>query len=80
MNDNHATKQDIQELKTQIEPAVDALTELVRQVETNLLTSFHSYAKGQGARVHAMEIGGSAVAERLAALEDRVLNLETRRH
>jgi hypothetical protein len=75
-----ATKQDIQELKQELRQGVDTLTELVRQFETNLLTSFHSYAKGQSARMHAIEIGNAAVAERLAALEDRVLNLETRRH
>ena len=43
-----ATKQDIQELKQEFKQdlrhALDTLTELVRQVETNLLTSFHSYA------------------------------------
>jgi hypothetical protein len=36
-------------LKTEI---VDELTELTRDVETRLLTSFHGYGKGQAARMH----------------------------
>jgi hypothetical protein len=44
MSDN-ATKQDIQDIRKDIECAVDSLTELMHQVETNLLTSFHSYPK-----------------------------------
>jgi len=66
------TKKDLAEFK-------EALTELVRDVETNLLTSFHGYGKGQAVRMHALEVGDSAVNQRLAALEERVLNLETRR-
>jgi hypothetical protein len=66
------TKKDLAEFK-------EAMTELVRDVETNLLTSFHGYGKGQAVRMHALEVGDSAVNQRLAALEERVLNLETRR-
>ncbi len=36
-------------LKTEI---VDELTELTRDVETRLLTSFHGYGKGQAAHMH----------------------------
>ena len=83
-----ATKQDIQDLKQELKQEfrqdlknlADMLTELARQVETNLLTAFHSYAKGQSARMHSTEVANSALAERMAALEERVLNLETRRH
>ena len=82
-----ATKKDLQELEARLESRVDAkleavadrLTELVRSVETNLLTSFHGYGKGQALRMHALEVSDSAVIGRLAALEERVLNLETRR-
>jgi hypothetical protein len=66
------TKKDLAEFK-------EAMTELVRDVETNLLTSFHGYGKGQAVRMYALEVGDSAVNQRLAALEERVLNLETRR-
>ncbi len=70
------TKKDLAELK---EALTESITELVRDVETNLLTSFHGYGKGQAVRMHALEVGDSAVNQRLAALEERVLNLETRR-
>jgi len=70
------TKKDLEELKVAL---IDSLTELIRNVETNLLTSFHGYGKGQAARMHALEVGDSAVNQRLDALEQRVLNLETRR-
>jgi hypothetical protein len=67
---------DLAEMETRI---VNRLTELIRDVETQLLTSFHGYGKGQAARMHLLEVSDSATATRLAALEERVLNLETRR-
>ncbi len=76
--DNHLNGIDgrFKDMETRI---VDRLTELVRDVETNLLTSFHGYGKGQSARMHLLEVSDSATSQRLAALEERVLNLETRR-
>jgi hypothetical protein len=82
-----ATKKDLQELEARMdaklnaamEAVVDRLTELVRNVETNLLTCFHGYGKGQAGRMTALEVGEAVVKQRLDALEPRVLNLETRR-
>jgi hypothetical protein len=54
------------------------LVDSMRQIETNLLTEFHRYAKGQNARVHNVEIGEADMKLRLSVLEDRVLALETR--
>ncbi len=74
------TKKDIEDLKVALTQSLtESLTELIRGVETNLLTSFHGYGKGQALRMHALEVGESAVIGRLAVLEERVLNLETRR-
>lgn len=86
-DDAAVTKKDLAEMEarlgvklaTQKTEMVDELTELIRDVETRSLTSFHGYGKGQAARMHAFEVSDSAVATRLAALEERVLNLETRR-
>jgi uncharacterized membrane-anchored protein len=75
-NSELATKKDLAAIETRI---VDRLTELIRDVETRLLTSFHGYGKGQAARMHVLEVSDSATAQRLAALEERVLNLETYR-
>lgn len=57
----------------------DELTETMRQIETNLLTEFHRYAKGQQARMHTLEGGHSDIILRLATIEDRLLALESRR-
>jgi hypothetical protein len=66
------------ELRTEIHASEDRLTDGMRQIETNLLTEFHRYAKGQNARLHNVEVGESDMKFRLSALEDRVLSLETR--
>jgi hypothetical protein len=70
------TKKDLEELKVAL---TESLTELIRDVETSLLTSFHGYGKGQAGRMTALEVGDAAVKQRLDALEQRVLSLETRR-
>lgn len=54
------------------------LVDSMRQIETNLLTEFHRYAKGQNARIHNVEVGEYDMKLRLSTLEDRVLALETR--
>ncbi len=56
----------------------ERLMEFMRQIETNLLTSFHSYAKGQYARMHTLETVEQELRIRMETLEDRVLTLETR--
>jgi len=68
----------IQGLRTEIRAQKDELLDSMRQIETNLLTEFHRYAKGQNARVHNVEVGESDMKLRLSVLEDRVLALETR--
>ena len=56
----------------------DRLIEFMRTLETNMLTAFHGYGKGQQARLHDVETSEHAMKVRSAALEDRVLDLETR--
>jgi hypothetical protein len=51
----------------------------MRQIETNLLTAFHGYARGVSAHLHDLDTGQHDIKIRLSALEDRILNLETRR-
>ena len=57
----------------------DELTETMRQIETNLLTEFHRYGKGQQIRLHSLETRDAGVIERLAIIEERLLHLESRR-
>jgi hypothetical protein len=73
-------RQDMREMETRLKTEiVDRLTEFMREIETRLLTAFHGYGKGQAARMHTLEISDSDMGLRVAALEERVLNLETRR-
>ena len=64
--------------KVELNAAKDDLMAGMRQIETNLLTEFHRYAKGQNARIHNVEVGETDMKLRLSELEDRVLALETR--
>jgi hypothetical protein len=57
----------------------ERLTETMRDMETNLLKAFHSYARGQAARMQSLEVTEGATQARMAALEERVLALETKR-
>ena len=65
-------------LRAEIAASGERLTDTMRQIETNLLTEFHRYAKGQSARLHNVEVGDADVKIRLSVLEDRVLALEIR--
>jgi ribosomal protein L29 len=47
------------------------LTETMRQIETNLLTEFHRYGKGQQLRLHTTESRDAIITERLAIIEER---------
>ncbi len=84
-NDSPATKQDIVQLAEQLRGEMgemetritDRMTELARDIETELLTAFHGYGKGVSNRLHDYEISKRTLEDRVAILEDRVLNIET---
>jgi hypothetical protein len=67
------------EIRAEIRAAEDRAQEFARGIETNLLTAFHGHAKGQTARLHTAELTTHDMGIRIAALEERVLNIETRR-
>ena len=93
-DDRPVTKREFDEGLAQLEAKLDArlqaridaalaaqterLMEFARDIETRLLTAFHGYGKGQAVRLHTVESAQADLAGRVAALEDRVLNLETR--
>lgn len=56
----------------------ERLTETMRDIETHMLTEFHRYARGQQARMQDVESSEHAMKLRMAALEERVLELEGR--
>jgi hypothetical protein len=67
------------ELRAELTEMKTELVEFTRQVETNLLTEFHRYAKAQQVRLHSLEMGEADVKQRLAVIEERLLALEVRR-
>ena len=67
------------ELRAEIQATEDRGQEFARGIETNLLMAFHGHAKGQTARLHTAELTTHDMGIRIAALEERVLNIETRR-
>jgi hypothetical protein len=77
-----ATTQDldraVESIAAAIQAAEDRSQEFARGIETNLLTAFHGHAKGQTARLHTAELTTHDMGIRIAALEERVLNIETR--
>lgn len=83
-NGNGITKADLAAALTDLriglkKEIVDELSETMRQIETNLLTEFHRYGKGQQIRLHSLESRDALVTERLAIIEERLLHLESRR-
>jgi archaellum component FlaC len=61
-----------------IDKRLDESLETIRNVETNLLTAFHNYARGQQARMHQTEANDRDMLLRLQSLEERMLDLESR--
>ena len=70
---------EIATVRAEIAAAEARAQEFARDIETSLLRAFHGHAKGQTARLHSAEVISSDLAVRIAALEERMLNVETRR-
>jgi len=75
-------KQFMEELEQRFETKLNEMgarfDERLEHLETSLLTEYHSYAEGVSAHFLKLDIGDTSTARRLAALESRVLSLETR--
>jgi hypothetical protein len=54
----------------------EELRQELATIETRILTAFHSYARGVEAKIRVSQTIGLAGAERLDALEARVLDIE----
>ena len=70
------------ELREELAALESRIIGRMRDMETALLTAFHSYATGVGVHFRKIEADDSnidaATTARLAALEDRVLEVERR--
>jgi len=49
------------ELQAELNAAKDELTASMRQIETNLLTAFHSYARGVSSHLHTLDAGPARI-------------------
>ena len=76
---DHAVESITTAIRAEIQAAEDRGQEFARGIETTLLMAFHGPAKGQPARLHTAELTAHDMGIRIAALEERVLNIETRR-
>lgn len=70
------------ELQEELAAQESRILDRMRDMETALLTAFHSYSRGVSVRFRKIEADVSnidaATAARLAALEDRVMECERR--
>ncbi len=65
-------------LETKLDEMEARFSEKLEDLETSLLTEYHTYAEGVSAHFLKLDVGDASTAKRLAALESRVLNLETK--
>jgi hypothetical protein len=78
--DRPATQRDVATAITAAEQRiVDRLTVVIHDVQTEILKGLASIAKGNFARFNSLESHQTDLNIRMAALEERVMYLETRR-
>jgi hypothetical protein len=78
-NDSPLSRKDLQTLEARIDKKFEDMSEQMRDIETALLRAFQNYAQGVAAQIQKLTASDSATEIRMAALENRVLELETRR-
>lgn len=85
MNSDHdpATKADIRALDEKVsaldeklQATKDQLVEAFRDIQTELLKAFYSFAESNRQRVTQLEFNEAALIARVGTLEDRLLTLE----
>jgi len=78
MNADYATKTGAAGLKTEVANLRVEVLERLEKLETRLLTEFHNHARATESRMHAYEVKSASLALRLAAIETRVRELESK--
>ena len=81
-----ATKADLQSLREELHTAIrdnglqlkNELTETMRDVQTELLKAFYSFAKSTEAKLSDAEISYHLIRQRVSAAESRITDLERR--
>jgi len=76
---DHEDEQTVREIvREEVKGAEQRLTETMREMQTEILLGLERFARGNFARLHRLESSDADLSERLNALEERVLTLETR--
>jgi hypothetical protein len=78
MNTDDSTGTGVAELKTEVAKLRVDMLERLENLETRLLTEIYSCARAMESRMHMYEVQSASVAERLAAIETRVRELESK--
>lgn len=84
--DNPATKKDLVKLKEELLEAMqqgdarlkDELVEVIRGVETHLLSAFYGYTQSTQKHFTDLDQSSASLRERLGSLESRIVELERR--
>jgi hypothetical protein len=83
MRSDATTPEDLAQIAAVVDAAEQRITataqETARNMQTEILRSLESFARGNFARMHRIEISDADTNTRISALEERVLYLETRR-
>ena len=67
-----------EELNRRFDQMEGRLLESMRDMQTEILRGLERFARGNFARMHRLEVSDNDLNERLNALEERVLAIETR--
>ena len=73
-----ATKQDIQQLRSEMGHQYNDLVERMADGETRLLNAFYGFAQSNNKRISEVEDNETALRSRMATLENRLMEVEKR--
>jgi hypothetical protein len=71
--------EDVKQVRAVVGESEARLVETMREMQTEILRGIERFARGNFSRMHRLEVSDTDLAERLSAIEERVLALETRR-
>ena len=72
------TEEDLNQIRQLTTESENRTIEAMREMQTEILRGLERFSRGNFARIHRLETSDTDTNERLNALEERVLALETR--
>jgi hypothetical protein len=77
-NNQPATKQDVEQLRSEFQHGFDELKETMRDGQTELLRAFYGFAESTQVRFKASDESEANMKKRLGIIEERITELERR--